>query len=74
MAAGINYLLDASADLDGEFSREIGRLKSLLRRVSLADCACLALAVRLGGEVVTSDHHELDAVVPRNVCPIRFIR
>ena len=34
----------------------------------------IALAKQLAGEVVTSDHHEFDALVPLGLCPIRFIR
>jgi uncharacterized protein with PIN domain len=50
------------------------RLKAGLRRVSLADCFAMALALREGGPLVSSDHHELDAVQAAGVCPIHFIR
>lgn len=56
------------------FWQDAGRLKAQLMRVSLADCYCLALARRTGGDVPTADHHEFDALVPRGICPIRFIR
>ena len=61
-------------DMDSEFWQEAGRYKADLRRISLADCFCLALASRLQAEVVTSDHHEFDAVERKGVCPVRFIR
>lgn len=61
------------ADLDAAFWRSVGCFKSS-GKISLADCFCLALAQRMGGEVVTSDRHEFEAWVPRRVCPIRFIR
>ena len=61
-------------DMDVEFWYAIGRLKSDPPRKSIADCCGLALAVRLGGEFVTTDHHELDRCVPLGICPIRFIR
>lgn len=61
-------------DLDDAFWQEVGRIKSDHRRVSLADCFCLALAERVNGTVVTCDHHEFDALVSHAICPIRFIR
>lgn len=62
------------ADLDEPFWREAGRIKADVRRVSLADCFCIALARRLSAEVVTAGHHEFDAIVPLGLCAIRFIR
>lgn len=61
------------ADMDRPFWQRVARLKSR-GRISLADCHALALAQTLGGEVLTSDHHEFDPLVPLNLCPIRFIR
>lgn len=61
-------------DLDAAFWQLAGRLKAIHRRVSLADCCALALTLRLGGELVTSDHHELDALAAAGVCPINFFR
>jgi len=61
-------------DLDGNFWREAGKLKAVHRRVSLADCCAIALTLKLGGELVTSDHHELDALAAAGVCPINFFR
>jgi PIN domain nuclease of toxin-antitoxin system len=70
VAAGIEIRLD----MDSECWQAAGRLKAELRRVSLADCFCLALAIRLDAEVVTADHHEFDKVVQQGLHPIRFIR
>jgi len=42
--------------------------------VALPDAFCLALARRLGGTLVTTDHAEFDPLVPLAYCPIRFIR
>ncbi len=61
-------------DLDGNFWRKVGELKAVHRRVSLADCCAIALTLKLGGELVTSDHHELDALAAAGVCQIRFFR
>jgi PIN domain nuclease of toxin-antitoxin system len=61
-------------DMDAAFWQDAGRLKATYVRVSLADCYCLALARRIGGEALTADHHEFDALTPHGLCPIRFIR
>lgn len=61
-------------DLDAAFWQEVGRLKALHRRVSLADCCALALTLRLSGELVTADHHELDPLAAAGLCPIQFFR
>lgn len=60
-------------DMDTDFWQSVGRLKAA-GSISIADCFCIALAQRLGGEVVTTDHHEFDALVPLGIVPIRFIR
>lgn len=60
-------------DLSRPFWQSIGRLKAR-GRISLADCFGVALAQHLGGEVVTSDHHEFDPLVQLGIVPIRFIR
>ena len=54
--------------------RTAGKLKAEWRRVSLADCLALALAILENGTVLTSDHHELDPIAQAAICPIRFIR
>ena len=60
-------------DMDREFWVEIGFHKSR-GRIAFADCVCLTLARRLAGQVVTSDRHEFEPLVPLNLCPIVFIR
>lgn len=62
------------ADLDSTFWQEAGRLKAVHRKVSLADCCAIALTNRVGGTLLTSDHHELDPIAAQGVCPIIFIR
>jgi PIN domain nuclease of toxin-antitoxin system len=64
----------AREDMDRDFWREAGHLKANLRRISLADCFCAALANKMGGEVVTADHHEFDALAANGTCRVRFIR
>jgi PIN domain nuclease of toxin-antitoxin system len=59
--------------MNQRFARRVGDLKAR-GGISLADCFCIALAQELGAEVVTSDHHEFDALVPLALATIRFIR
>ena len=61
-------------DLDPDFWQEIGRLKVRPGRISLADCFVVALAQRIGGEIVTADHHEFDRLAAMGLWTIRFIR
>jgi predicted nucleic acid-binding protein len=61
-------------DMDAALWQDAGRIKAVHRRVALADCFCIALARRLSAELVTSDHHEFDSLVPLSLCQIRFIR
>src|SRR5438105_11436 len=49
-------------DLNRAFWRDVGELKAN-GSISLADCCCLALSRKLGGTVLTSDHHEFDPLV-----------
>lgn len=60
-------------EINKDFLQNVGRLKAR-GRISLADCFCIALAQQLGGQVVTSDHHEYDPFVHLGTVAIRFIR
>ena len=60
--------------MDTTFWQSVGQLKINPGKLALADCFALALAICTGGTLVTSDHHEFDAVVPLGLCPILFIR
>ncbi len=60
-------------DLDEAFWTEAGKLKAQ-HRASLADFCAIALTNRVGGTLLTSDHHELDVIAAAGVCPITFIR
>lgn len=62
------------SDLDSDFWRNVGQMKSRLRRISLADACGVALTQRAAGHFVTSDHHELDRVASAGACSILFIR
>ncbi len=60
-------------DIDILFWQAAGILKAR-NRASLADCFAIALAKRVDGIVITSDHHEFDALVSSGVCTATFIR
>jgi predicted nucleic acid-binding protein len=61
-------------DMDAAFWQSAGRVKSVHRRVSLADCCAIALARRVAGELVTTDHSEMDPIAAAGVLSIHFIR
>ncbi|MGI8567518.1 MAG: PIN domain-containing protein [Pyrinomonadaceae bacterium] len=60
-------------NFDEAFWKDAGRLKAK-GKVSLADCFAVTLTNRVGGTLLTSDHHELDPIAAASVCPITFIR
>jgi PIN domain nuclease of toxin-antitoxin system len=60
--------------LDEELWQAAARIKADYRRVSLADCICVALANQIDGEVVTTDHREMDPLAADGVCKVIFIR
>jgi PIN domain nuclease of toxin-antitoxin system len=60
-------------DFDPDFWKAAGRLKAS-HRMSLADAFAIALTLRVGGTLVTSDHHELDPIAAAGICPITFFR
>lgn len=68
------YGLILNSSLSPGLWKAAGRLKSEWRRISLADCFAVALAMEVGGTLVTSDHHELDRLAQAGICSIRFIR
>jgi PIN domain nuclease of toxin-antitoxin system len=76
--AAISDLLDLGiedrTDMDSEFWRDVGGLKAVYRRVSLADCCALALARRLGARLVTADRHEFEPILTAGISQIEFIR
>ena len=61
-------------DFDNAFWREVGRLKGTYRKVSLADCCAIALTKRVGGSLLTSDHHEFAPLAALGICSLTFIR
>jgi PIN domain nuclease of toxin-antitoxin system len=57
-------------DMNNEFWQQAGNL----RHISLADCFCMAISQKLGGTIVTTDHHEFDAIVKQGIVIAKFIR
>jgi uncharacterized protein with PIN domain len=68
------YGVEVVEDVPSALWKAAGKLKGVWKRLSLADCFALALALEASGTLVTSDHHELDPLAQAKVCPIRFIR
>jgi PIN domain nuclease of toxin-antitoxin system len=66
--------LETTDTLSPALWQSAGKLKAELRRISLADCFALALALQEKGSLVTADHHEFDPVAEAGLCPIQFIR
>ena len=60
-------------DFDNDLWKQAGKIKGSYP-LSLADAIGLALTLKVGGEFITSDHHELDPVAAAGVCPITFFR
>lgn len=54
--------------------KRAAEIKSQYRRVSLADCFGVALAIELNAPFWTSDRHELTALADAGVAKIHFIR
>jgi predicted nucleic acid-binding protein len=69
-----SYGFELNDSLAPALWQEAGQLKAEWRRISLADCFALALAIQEKATLVTSDHHELDRLAEANVCAFRFIR
>lgn len=61
------------SDLDEALWKQAGKIKGS-HKLSLADAVGLALTLKVGGEFITSDHHELDPLAAAGVCPISFFR
>lgn len=70
-AAGVQIVGD---EVFPELWKRAGELKSQFRRVSLADCFGVALAVEMSAPFWTSDRHELTALQSAGAAQIYFIR
>lgn len=68
------YGFEIVEELPFSLWKTAGMLKGAWKRVSLADCFALALALGKSATLVTSDHGEMDPLAQVGVCPILFIR
>ncbi|MCI0336759.1 MAG: PIN domain-containing protein [Acidobacteria bacterium] len=72
--AGLQALgIQTRADMDEEFWQTAAGVKAS-HRMALADAFAIALALRVDGVLITSDHRELGPVAAANVCRIVFFR
>ena len=60
-------------EITDEVFTEAGQLKASYK-ISLADSIALAQAIALGGELLTADHHEFDAIQGSGAVRFRWIR
>ncbi len=60
-------------EFDKALFYEAGRLKATYK-ISFADSVALAQAIVTGGELLTSDHHEFDAIEGREKIHLLWIR
>ncbi|MBW3635729.1 MAG: PIN domain-containing protein [Armatimonadetes bacterium] len=60
--------------LDTQFCEDAAQLKADWKKVSLADCCGVALARRVGAQLVTTDRHELENLSAAGVADIIFTR
>lgn len=61
------------SEFDEAFWKEAGKLKAK-GGVSLPDCYAITLTNRVGGTLLTSDHHEMDRIAAAGICSITFFR
>ncbi len=60
-------------DFDEPLWKDAGKLKAR-GGIALADCFAITLTNRVGGALLTSDHHEMDPIAAAGICSITFIR
>lgn len=73
----INILLetgiDVREDMDAALWKDAGNLK-VQYRLSVADTFAVALARRSSCSLISTDHHELDAINSAGTCQVVFVR
>jgi predicted nucleic acid-binding protein len=65
--------IDVISTLHNQFIRQFGYFKTK-HKVSFADCFVLTTAVLQNASVVTTDHHEFDAVEKAGACSFLWLR
>jgi PIN domain nuclease of toxin-antitoxin system len=71
--SGIKQSIVSITDFDETLFPVAGRLKASYR-ISLADSIALAQAIVMGGELLTSDHHEFDAIEGNEPIVFHWVR
>lgn len=66
--------LRVKRNMGERFWRRASLLKGTVRKISIVDCFAITLARELDATVLTSDHHEFDALAEQGVCRVTFIR
>ncbi len=69
----VNMDIIVRDDHDMAFWKDAATFKGR-HALSLPDGFCLALARRIGGTAVTTDHAEFDSLMSHGYCPIFFVR
>jgi predicted nucleic acid-binding protein len=60
--------------ISDDIMRQVGKIKNIHRKISLADAFAVSQAILLDGILVTSDHHELDVVDQAGTAKFLWIR
>ncbi len=72
----LDAIEQSGVEVRGDFDRAFIKDTSFLKvnhKMSLGDTFAVALARRLNCELISTDHHELDAVHAAGVCRVNFI-
>ena len=65
--------IEVISEISDDLFEEAGRLKSMYK-ISFADSSALAQAIVSGGALLTSDHHEFDAIEGKEGIDFEWIR
>jgi predicted nucleic acid-binding protein len=60
--------------MNADFWQDAAILKSVHRRISIADCFAVALTWQPGATLIASDRREFEPLTEKRVCSVRFIR
>ena len=60
--------------MDTSLCRDAARIKARLQHISLADCACVALARENSATVLTADRIEFRPIREQRICRLEFSR
>jgi len=69
-----NSIVKINEIISDEILRQAGKIKSNVKKISLADCFAVAQSIISDAVLVTADHHELDVVDNNNIAKLLWIR